>query len=73
MYWFQFSKFQEQALKYMGHLGAIQFSSPFPIFPSDYFDVQDLEISLEIRIISFEIIVPSSQHYGLKFFFLPDA
>ena len=37
----------------------------------DYFDVQDLKILLGI--ISFEIIVASSQHYGSKCIFLPDA
>ena len=64
MYWFRFSRFQVQALKYMGHLGEIQFSFPFPSLPLDYFDVQDLNILLGI--ISVEIIVTSSQHYGLK-------
>ena len=52
----------------MGHLGEIQFSFPFAILPMDYFDVQDLKILLSI--ISFEIIVASSQHYmALKAFF----
>ena len=55
MYWFLFSRFQVQALKYMGHLGEIQFSFPFPSLPLDYFDVQDLKILLGI--ISFEIIL----------------
>ena len=39
--------------KYMGHLGEIQFSFPFPSLPLDYFDVQDLKVL--ISIISFEI------------------
>ena len=45
-------------LKYMGHLGKIQFSFPFPSLPLDYFDVQDLKILLGI--ISFEIIAAGS-------------
>ena len=67
MYWFQFARFQVQALKYMGHLGEIQFSFPFPSLILDHFDVQDLKILLGI--ISFEVIVASSQHYGLKCIF----
>ena len=67
MYWFRFSRFQVQALKYMGHLGEIQFSFPFLSLSLGYFDVQDLKILLGI--ISFEIIVGSSQHYGLKCIF----
>ena len=64
MYWFRFSGFQVQAFKYMGHLGEILFSFRLPL---NYFDVQDLKILLGI--ILFEIIVASSRHYGLKFFF----
>ena len=44
-----------QVLKYMGHLGEIQFSFSFPSLPLDYFDVQDLKILLGR--ISFGIIV----------------
>ena len=51
----------------MGHLGEIQFSFPFAILPMGYFDVQDLKILLGI--ISFEIIISSSQHYGFKCIF----
>ena len=51
----------------MAHLGEIQFSFPFPSLPLDFFEVQDLKILLGI--ISFEIIVASSQHYSLKCFF----
>ena len=46
-----------------------RYSFPF-LFPAslqDYFDVQDLKIL--VNIISFEIIVASSQHYSLKCFF----
>ena len=68
--WFRFSRFQVQALKYMGHLGEIQFSFPFPSLPLDYFNVHDLKILLSI--ISFEIIVASSRHYSLKCMFLLD-
>ena len=32
----------------MGHLGEIQFPFPFPSFPMDYFDIQDLKILLSI-------------------------
>ena len=64
MYWFRFLRFQVQALKYMGHLGEIQFSFPSPRIPLDYFDVQDIKILLSI--ISFEITVASSQHYSLN-------
>ena len=46
----------------MGHLGKIQFSIPFPSLSLEYFDVQDLKILFGI--ISFEIMVASSQHYG---------
>ena len=53
--------------KYMGHLGEIHFSFPFPSLPLDYFDVQNLKILLGI--ISFEVIVGSSQHYDLKCIF----
>ena len=53
----------------MGHLGEIQFSFPFPSLPLDYFDVQDLKVLFGI--ILFEIIVASSQHYGLKWIFCP--
>ena len=69
MCWFRFSRFQLQALnlKYMGLLGEIQFSFPFPSLIFDYFDVQDLNILLGI--ISFKIIVASSRHYGLKCIF----
>ena len=63
MYWFRFSRFQVQALKYMGYLGEIQFSFPFSSLPLDYFDVQDLKILVDV--ISFEISVAGSQHYGL--------
>ena len=51
----------------MGHSGEIQFSFPFPSLPLGYFDVQDLKILLSV--ISFEIIVSSSRHYGLKCIF----
>ena len=47
-----------------------RYNCPFVFFPSlslDYFDVQDLKILLGI--ISFEIIVVSSQQYGLKCMF----
>ena len=60
-------KIQVQALKYMGHLGEIQSSPPFPSLPLDYFNVQDLKVLLSI--ISFEIIGASSQHYGVKCIF----
>ena len=43
MYWFQV-----QALKYMHHLGEIQFFFPFPSLLLDYFDVQDSKILLGI-------------------------
>ena len=51
----------------MGHLREVQFSFPFPSIPLDYSDVQDLKVLLAI--ISFEITVASSQHYGLKCIF----
>ena len=51
----------------MRHLRGLQFSFPFPSFPLDYFDVQDLKILLGM--ISFEIIVASLQHYSLKCIF----
>ena len=53
----------------MGHLRDVQFSSPFPSLPLDYFDVQDLKILLGM--ISFEIVAASLQHYGLKCIFGP--
>ena len=56
-----------QDFKCMGHLGEVQSSFPFPGFPLDYFDVQDLKILLGM--ISFEIIVASLQHYNLKCIF----
>ena len=68
MYWFRFSRFQVKALS-TGHLGEIRLSFPFPSLSLDYFDVQDSKIL--IGIISFEIIVASSQHYGLKCIFCP--
>ena len=64
MYWFRFSRFQVQALKYMGHLGEIQFPFPFPSFLLDYFDVQDLKILLGI--ISFEIAVSRGPRKRVK-------
>ena len=56
-------------VKCMGHLGEVQFSFPFPSLLLDCFDFQDLKILLGI--ISFEVIVASSQHYGLKCIFCP--
>ena len=53
---------QVQALKYMTHMGEIQFLFPFPSLPLDYFDVQDLKILPSI--ISLEMIVASSRHYA---------
>ena len=65
---FGFQDFEYSLLsKYMGHLGEIQFSFPFPSLPLDYFDVQDSKIL--VSIISFEITVASSQHFDLKCFF----
>ena len=49
------------------YLGEIQFSFLLPSLPLDYFDVQDLKILLGI--ISFNVIVASSRHYGLKCIF----
>ena len=46
----------------MGHLRGIQFSFRYPFLSVslDYFDIHDLKILLGI--ISFEVIVASSQH-----------
>ena len=51
----------------MCHFGEMRFSFPFPSLLIDHFDVQDLKIFLGI--ISFEILVASSQHYVLKCIF----
>ena len=56
-----------QDFKCMAHLGEVQFSFPFPSFPLDYFDIQDLKILLGM--ISFEIIVAGLQHYSSKCIF----
>ena len=54
MYWFRFLSFQVQTLKYMGQLhGSLGRDTVF--FP----------LKILLVIIAFEIIVASSQHYGL--------
>ena len=44
--------------------GSLGRGAVFHSLPLDYFDVQDFKLLVDIS--SFEMIVASSQHYGLK-------